>query len=176
MNLLPWRLIKLSVIFPLRDINLSVGEGGMGWGMFWTQTRTFRPLLAVSVSPPGDCDLECGLACLAGMDATEKHLGLEQAHLSGSYKHSTLLGSSSRTNHVPATTLQHGMCYFSLNSSATGAFPRPLPITPPTRQVSKCTVVSDELWCTYYIMYTANNRLWLCTAWSCSVWFMFLTA
>lgn len=109
----------------------------MGWGMFWTQTRTFRPLLAVSVSPPGDCDLECGLACLAGMDATEKHLGLEQAHLSGSYKHFTLLGSSSRTNHVPATTLQHGMCYFSLNSSATGAFPPPPPYNPPHPSPSK---------------------------------------
>lgn len=74
MNLLPWRLIKLSVIFPLRNINLAAGEGrgGVGGGGGWTQTRTFGLPLAVSVSPSGDGDLDCGLACLAGWDGRDR--------------------------------------------------------------------------------------------------------
>lgn len=47
MNLLPWRLIKLSVIFPLRDINLAVGEEGEGevWEVFKRKLARSFPLL-----------------------------------------------------------------------------------------------------------------------------------
>lgn len=119
----------------------GVGEAGGGLELVWTQTQTFSLPLAVCVSPPGDSDLDCGHACVAGMDATDKHLGPEQAHLAGSYKRRTLLGRSSRTSHVSATTLQRSACYF-LPSAAVrqvwGFFF-------PTRQVSKRTFVADEL-------------------------------
>lgn len=43
MNLLPWRLIKLSVIFPLRDINLTVGEERGGVGRKLTHSVSLSP-------------------------------------------------------------------------------------------------------------------------------------